>query len=319
MVADLLQMWQASSLHWRPSTRVAAASDIRAHLMPYWGHWPLEAIQRRDIQAWVAQLHYAPRTVDTIFGRFVAFLTWCVDEQLLEKHPGKKIRLPPPNPREHVFLTVEQVRALAETADERHAPLIWLLASTGLRIGEAVELRSRDLQPDLGRLRVERSVVFVNGGTAVVGPPKNGHSRSVALTAQLMELLQPLAKSADPDRLLFTSVRGTQVRPNNFRRRVFAPAVLAVNAAAQDGEDDAIRLPERLRVHDLRHTAASWMVASGASVKVVQRMLGHATAAITLDTYAGLFDHELDDVARRLNRMLSSPVADDEVTADGEP
>lgn len=305
VVGDLLRLWQASSLHWRASTRIAAASDIRAHLMPYWGHWQLEAIRRRDIQAWVAHLDYAPRTVDTIFGRFLAFLSWCVDEELLQKNPGHKIRLPPPNPREHVFLTVAQVRALADCAGERHAPLIWLLASTGLRIGEAVELRGRDLQPELRRLRVERSVVFVNGGPAVVGPPKNGQPRSVALTAQLMGLLQPLAAPLDPDRLLFTSARGAQIRPNNFRRRSFTPAVLAVNAAARDAGPQAVRLPERLRVHDLRHTAASWMVASGASVKVVQRMLGHATAAITLDTYAGLFDHELDDVARRLDRMLT--------------
>ena len=70
------------------------------------------------------------------------------------------------------------------------------------------------------------------------------------------------------------------------------------------GNRYAPTIPAGFWVHDLQHTAASWLVGSGASVKAVQRMLGHATAAITLDTYAGLFDQDLDDLAERLQEML---------------
>jgi hypothetical protein len=82
------------------------------------------------------------------------------------------------------------------------------------------------------------------------------------------------------------------VRSSNFRQRIWLPAT---EACGLDG----------LRVHDLRHTAASLAVKSGANPKVVQQMLGHASAAMTLDVYAGLFNADLDDVAARLDEAAS--------------
>jgi len=127
---------------------------------------------------------------------------------------------------------------------------------------------------------------------------------------KLSRMLGELARGRGPNELVFTTVRGLQIRPNNFKRRDFDSAVAAVNAAAAlaaaKGDKDAPTIPEGLWVHDLRHTAASWLVRSGASVKAVQRMLGHATAAITLDTYAGLFDQDLDDVASRMEALLEA-------------
>ena len=78
------------------------------------------------------------------------------------------------------------------------------------------------------------------------------------------------------------------LRSGNFRRRVFDPAARAA------GLDD-------LSPHDLRQTAASLLVASGANVKAVQRMLGHASAAMTLDVYSGLFDDDLGGLADRMD------------------
>ncbi|WP_211754483.1 tyrosine-type recombinase/integrase [Nocardioides gansuensis] len=72
---------------------------------------------------------------------------------------------------------------------------------------------------------------------------------------------------------------------------------------------EAIGVP-RLTPHDLRHTAASLAVQAGANVKAVQRMLGHASAAMTLDVYAGLFGDDLDAVADRLDRAAVRARAD---------
>lgn len=81
------------------------------------------------------------------------------------------------------------------------------------------------------------------------------------------------------------------MRENNFSRRVWKTATREAGL-------------EGVRVYDLRHTAASWAIRSGASVLVVQRMLGHASASMTLDVYAGLWDEDLDDVAGRIGAML---------------
>jgi integrase len=96
---------------------------------------------------------------------------------------------------------------------------------------------------------------------------------------------------------VFTSPEGEVLRNNNFRRRVF-------DRAAKEAGLDGIT------PHELRHTAASLAVAEGANVKAVQRMLGHASAAMTLDVYADLFEDDLDKVADRLDQAVTGGGAD---------
>jgi integrase len=95
---------------------------------------------------------------------------------------------------------------------------------------------------------------------------------------------------SSPDELVFVGARGGVLRNLNFRRDVFDRAATAAGL-------------EGLTPHELRHTAASLAVASGASVKAVQRMLGHASAAMTLDVNAGLFEDDLDGVADRMDAL----------------
>lgn len=103
------------------------------------------------------------------------------------------------------------------------------------------------------------------------------------------------------DEPLFVSSRGLEMRNGNFRKRVFLPALKRLQ------ERDASS--PTVTVHDLRHTAASLAISAGANVKAVQRMLGHASAAMTLDVYADLLDDDLDHVAGRLDVAASEGVA----------
>lgn len=105
------------------------------------------------------------------------------------------------------------------------------------------------------------------------------------------------------DDLVFTAPGGGVLRNTNFRSRVF------------DRAKKELGLP-RLRVHDLRHTAASLAIASGANVKAVQSMLGHASSAMTWDVYAGLFTDDMDAVAERLDAAVSLARADSLRTAE---
>jgi integrase len=104
----------------------------------------------------------------------------------------------------------------------------------------------------------------------------------------LSQAIAALLADRPSDAPVFTTASGALLRNSNFRHHVFDKAVEAAGLAP-------------LTPHDLRDTAASLAVASGASVKAVQRMLGHASAAMTLDVYAGLFDDELDGVAERMH------------------
>ena len=297
-IRELLPAWEASLIHLKPSTRAAVRSDVRASIEPFWGECILADIARADVQQWVAGMDKAPRTVDTIYGRLHAFMTWCVAEGRLATNPAAGVNLPKGRAREHQFLTAEQVKRLSDAAGPVYGRFILFLATTGLRIGEAAELRVRDVNLGRRRIAVARSVVFVQG-SAVIGSPKSGKSRSVPLTAAVSSQIAELIQGKDRDELVFTTLRGHQIRANNFKRRDF-------NAAVKAAREAGASLPADLRVHDLRHTAASLAVTSGASVKSVQRMLGHSNAAVTLDVYAGLFDQELDDVALRMDDLFAA-------------
>ncbi len=130
--------------------------------------------------------------------------------------------------------------------------------------------------------------------------------------------VQPLRQGGKGrDDLVFTSLRGGVLRGSIFRPRVFNKAVQAVQKAttmqrAQElATTGAATTPvfPTITPHDLRHTAASLAVSSGANIKAVQRMLGHAKASMTLDVYADLFDEDLDVVADRLDTAIKSASA----------
>ncbi|TWG26738.1 site-specific integrase [Actinoplanes teichomyceticus] len=129
-------------------------------------------------------------------------------------------------------------------------------------------------------------------GELIEGTPKNHQRRSVPIPRFLVEELAAHVAGKSRDALVFTSPNGGPLRNTNFRPRFFTPAAESVGLTG-------------LTPHDLRHTAASLAVAAGANVKAVQRMLGHASAAMTLDVYADLFEGDLDHVADRLDQTAT--------------
>jgi integrase len=292
-VRDLLPDWVAAQAQLKPSTLAATRSDVRATIAPYWGKWILADIRRADVQAWVSGMGKAARTVDTIYGRFRSFLNWCVEEGRITASPAKGVNLPRGVKREHIYLTVAEVGQLADAITPHYRDLVWFLATTGLRFGEAAELRVKDVHLRRQRIRVARSITDVEG-RMLIGPPKGGKERDVPVTAFVSRRLEARLQGKGREDLLFPTPRGKAMRSNNFKRRDYDNAVLAAG------------LPAGLWVHDLRHTAASLAIHSGASVKSVQRMLGHASAKITLDVYAGLFDQELSDVAARMDDLITA-------------
>ena len=118
--------------------------------------------------------------------------------------------------------------------------------------------------------------------------PTSHQTRTVPVPRSLLPVLVEAAVGKGPDDLLFTAPGGGTLRLQNWRRDVFG------SACARAGL-------EGVRPDDLRHTAASLAVSASANVKAVQRMLGHASAAMTLDVYSGLFDDDLGALAERMD------------------
>lgn len=161
--------------------------------------------------------------------------------------------------------------------------LVLVLGYGGLRIGEASALRRSDVAPLRSRLRVERSMSEV-GGVIHVGSTKTYARRYARLPRFVSErLAEHLARHVDPgpDSLVFEGPSRGPIRHGNFRARIWTPA--AIRAGLPD-----------VKPHDLRHSCASFLIRRGASVRAVAEQLGHSTPMVTLNTYAHVFEGDLD-------------------------
>jgi integrase len=163
-----------------------------------------------------------------------------------------------------------------------------MLALAGLRWGELAGLQVGDRisVPGPG-LRLRRAVLASGGGGALyVDTLKNNRSRTVPLVGDLVPIADRWSSGKTPGAWLFSAPGGGPLRESNWKRSVgWSTATTAAGL-------------QSFRVHDLRHTAASVWLAAGADPKVVQRVLGHASASMTMDLYGHLVDGNLWQAAR---------------------
>ena len=198
-----------------------------------------------------------------------------------------------------VFLSAEQVEALATTIDPRYSTLIRLAAYTGMRAGEIGALRIGRVDLDHGRLTIAESVTEVQGLGLVFGEPKTYERRSVTLPGFLRDELARSSRLGPAARRRSCSPhpKVDVLNHKNFYRRTFKPAVRAAG------------LSERTRFHDLRHTCAALCIALGAHPKAIQERLGHSSITVTLDRYGHLFPKLDETLTGRLDEMQRLAVA----------
>jgi integrase len=184
-----------------------------------------------------------------------------------------------------------------------------VLGYCGLRIGEAVGLRRKDIVGQT--LHVEEATAYAAGFGVHQTDTKSHRRRSVPIPEPIWELLKPTLPN-DPDAYVFP-FNGGQMRDFNYSHRL-KKAVTAMHERtnrqreseiAEMGEATTREFP-RITPHDLRDTFASLAIqAGGANIKVLQKLMGHASAAVTLDTYADYFPEDIDTVAKALSAAIT--------------
>ncbi len=307
---EVADKWLESRHDLRPSTWWKYRSLLDTHVNARWGEVQLRAIKSEDIAVWLGTLlksraeggsGLGPSQARHAFRVLSMVLAWCVPSRLV-RNPAEGVKLPVRPETEHVYLSFEQVERLADAAGELRTKydhptasaavnraLILLLAYTGLRWGEAAALRVGRVDLVKRRIRVVTTFYELNG-VQHEGPPKTGKHRTVAFPPSLGPELKRIIGNRGDHELVFTTARGSSLRANNWRVREFNPAVKLAQLGTLG-----------LTPHKLRHTAASLAIAAGADVKVLQHMLGHADAAMTLNIYGHLFPDRLDEVADTLD------------------
>lgn len=286
--------WLASKQRLKPTTLTDYESIFEVHIKPRWGDVQLSRVTYSDAIAWLAALAaqgLSPARSNRALLGLSQILQLAVDDQRLTRNVAKKIKPQRLHRGEPRFLTHDQLAALSDAcggAGERYRLLVLLLGTTGLRWGEVRALRVKRMDLLRRRLEVAENLPG-NSREAEVVSPKSHLARTVPIPAFLVDQLTVFLRGRSQDDLVFTNRVGAVLNTSNFRRSIFDPAVSALGLAP-------------FTPHNLRDTAASLAVSAGANVKAVQRMLGHGSAAMTLDVYASLFAGDLDDVAERLDR-----------------
>lgn len=244
------------------------------------GRYPVDAITRAHVARWVNadDGRVAPKTIKNAHSVLSAVLESAVRDGLIPLNPARGTRLPRTGEQdveEIRYLTYGEFDRLLAATPAYWQPFMILLFGTGLRFSEATSLQVRDVDPSAPSVRVMRAWKRERGGLRV-GPPKSkAGRRTIALPIETLEAVTPLLDRPG-DSWLFVTTTGKPVLHSNFYNRVWKPACIAAG------------LEPRPRIHDARHTHASWLIAQGVRLEVVQDRLGHEDYTTTRRVYGHL-------------------------------
>lgn len=288
---DFLPTWRERKAHEvRDGGMESLESHVRNHLEPIFAdvklrELNLQTVQTRLVDRWEGH----PGTLRKVLSTLHGIVKAAAVRGLMEPLDFTSLQLPRHEKQmEPVALTLPQVMQIVEKIDERYAPDVLFLAVTGLRVGEWVTLLKEDVHLDERKMWIHR----VRTRSGKIDLPKRDKRRWVLLfdkAVEAYERRQAINKELGLDsELAFPSVTGEMIHPSNFYSRVWRPAVVAAG------------FPE-LRLHDLRHTAASLMIRAGAPPQFVANQLGHSDPTFTLRTYVHWFEEQNQEVLDAIN------------------
>jgi len=307
-VSEYLERWLADSVRnmVRRSTFVRYESIVRHHLNPTLGRLKLARLTRQHVRALYRQKlddGLAPRSVQYIHTTLKKALRQAVLDDLVPRNVCDAVKPPQVHKDEVVPLTPEQVRALLSAASDDRLEALWVVAvHTGLRQGELLGLKWTDLDLNVGRLTVQRSLAF--DGT--LNPPKRKNSRrTVKLTPTALEALRSHRARQNEERLragaewvdsglIFANRVGKPMDAGNLYHRNWKLLLKSAGLAERG-----------FTFHALRHTFATTLLRQNVNPKIVQHQLGHATISQTMDTYSHVMPDMGDVAADALEAALS--------------
>lgn len=307
-VAQFLSQWLEDSARpkLRPRTFVTYAQVIRSHIEPGLGRIPLRRLSPQNVQAWLnerAKAGLSPRTCQHARSILRAALSRALKWGYVSRNVAALVDSPRVVKHEIKPLTPEEARTLLATAREhRYGSLITVAVALGLRQGEALGLRWEDVSFDEGVLQVRNALQWVaGGGWSLVEPKSERSRRAISMPDILISSLRTHRTRQRQDRLL----SGSRWQENGFVFTSRAGAPLdpwAVNKAfkrllAAAGLRD-------IRFHDLRHTAATFLLAQGVDPRTIMETLGHSQISLTLNTYSHVLPALQREAAEKMNRLL---------------
>lgn len=278
----------------KPKVLANDEDQWRIRVSQEFGHLPLRRVTVDHVQRWVDHMDQSGLAASTIRSTLKP-LKLVFDHALRSGvyaglNPATLVEVPPLPERDHVYLSKPEVLRLAELLGSQGDVAI-LLAFLGLRFGELVGLRVRDVDLGRGRVNVRRSITNVRGRRSVGTPKSKAGVRSVPIPLVARTILERRIDGKLPDDVAVAAPRGGLLSRENWVRDTGWS-----KAKVEIGRPD-------LTIHSLRHTYASLARSAGADLRLLQKTMGHANVVVTSQIYADLFDEELDRVAEALDNL----------------
>jgi integrase len=296
-LAKYAESWVVERPKMRPTTRERSATLVRLHIAPYLGDMELGDIRDPHVRRWYKQLgdnKVGAATVARAYQLLKSIFNTAVDDEVIRRNPCRIKGAAVYKSEERPVLTITEVYALADKMPGRYRALVLLGTFTGLRWGELVGLKRRNVDLEACTVRVESIVVELGSGRMLKdqAPKSEAGRRTVAFPAELKPMMEAhLADfvGAESTAHVFTSPMGMVLRRANFR----ATWVDAIRAA---GLSD-------VRFHDLRHTGATIAAQAGATLKELMLRIGHSTERAALN-YQHAAKGRDQEIASALDKLI---------------
>ena len=291
----------------RPTTQETYESRIRLHIIPEIGGIPLNKLTQNDLQQFYGRLKKSGRKRFTdkygegLSDRMVCMyhatcrsaLGKAVQDGLIRVNPAIGCKLPPARKGEMNILSRESMqKLLIQAKEEKYYELFLLEFATGLRLGELTALQWEELNLTTGELRISKQAVVIGAELVITEPKTKAAVRTLLLPPKVLEVFREYRKR-NVSRWLFPSPKkeDSPLLPSVVRQRLHR---LLDHAGC-----------ERVRFHDLRHTFATNALAHGMDIKTLSTILGHVSAATTLNTYSHITEEMRRQAAARIDAGIA--------------
>lgn len=296
-VGPYLRRWIASVNGLAPATLRQHEMIVRVHLVPALGARYLTQLTPSDVEAYLESAAVDPQTKRHHRATLRRALADAQRDGLVSRNVAALARAPKMRKAERVYLSAAQVRRVIDAREERYWPLWTLIATTGLRVSEALGLAWSDV--DGATVTVRHQLARVDGAWVRSQPKTDRSRRTIPLTSIAIEALTVQRTRQDAERgdhprpmdgLVFTTPTGAPIHSTNL-----LPPWHALLRR--------LGLP-KVTVHDLRHAAATMMLTEGVPLPVIAAVLGHSTVRVTADLYAHVIEESKVQASDAIARAL---------------
>ena len=300
------QYWPTTA-HLEVSTRTAYRSNLDKHFLPKFGELPMRRITASTVQSWVNDTAAAGTLSARSVAKYHALLhkifARAVIDHVVPLNPCAHTELPKVITKAKRIITTDEFDAILAAVPTRHQMMVLLAIETGLRWGELIALRPVDIDFPTRTINVRRTIGEVSRKHSPTGQrffikeyPKSDEPRLVQIQQETCVLLREhmLAQGVREDSLFFTSAVGTSISRNNFRTKVWLPAL------------ETAKIHGTVTFHNLRAAHASWLLAGGADLQVVKERLGHRQITTT-QQYLGTLPDAGDRALAAFRKIRNRP------------